>query len=66
MLKNNKNNKNPYINKFNSIKYKNKKTSAQKKLVQGKPKNKMFVNNIMVVKLGANNHKELNSVVYLV
>ena len=44
----------------------NKKNSDQNKLVQGKPKNKILVIKIMVVKLGANNHNELSSVIYLV
>ena len=34
--------------------------------MQGNPKNKILVISIMVVKLGASNHNELSSVIYLV
>ena len=56
----------PYKIGFNSSKYINKKNSDQNRLVHGNPKNKILVIKIIVVKLGANNHKELSSVIYRV
>ena len=64
--KNNITNNIPYKIGFNSNKYINKKNSDQNKLVQGNPKNKILVISNIVVKLGASNHNELSSVVYLV
>lgn len=56
----------PYKIGLSSNRYINKKNSDQNRLVQGNPKNKILVIKIIVVKLGANNHNELSSVIYRV